>query len=168
MSTTITGKLNKAANEFQAGAYTGFGIRLGKQYYDRETKQKEWTNYEAAIFSNNTQQIEFYRSSLIEGSVVEVFAEAEKIKQFQGNNGLVLSIELIDCRVGHIHTGAQPQQGYAQQAPQQQPMQQAPQQAPQQPQYGQQPYTGQPQQAPQNNGYAAAQNGAPQGNFNQP
>ena len=48
------------------------------------------------------------------------------------------------------------QQGHAQQ----------PQQAPQQ--YAQQPYTGQPQQAPQNNSYAATQNGAPQGNFNQP
>lgn len=173
MATTITGKLNKAANEFQAGAYTGFGIRLGKQYYDRETKQKEWTNYEAAVFSNNTQQIEFYRSNLVEGAVVEITAEAEKVKQFQGNNGLVLSIELIDCKLGYVHSGQQ--QGYAQQqAPQQQvpqqpqyaPPQQAPmQQAPQQPQYGQ------PQQMPNSNpnyDYAAAQNGAPQGNFNQP
>jgi single-strand DNA-binding protein len=174
MATTITGKLNKAANEFQAGAYTGFGIRLGKQYYDRETKQKEWTNYEAAVFSNNTQQIEFYRSNLVEGAVVELTAEAEKVKQFQGNNGLVLSIELIDCKLGYVHSGQQSQQGYAQQ-PQQAQQQQAPQQAPVQQaqqnphvQYGQQPYTGQPQQAPQNNGYAAAQNGAPQGNFNQP
>jgi len=159
MATTITGKLNKAANEFQAGAYTGFGIRLGKQYYDRETKQKEWTNYEAAVFSNNTQQIEFYRSNLVEGAVVEITAEAEKVKQFQGNNGLVLSIELIDCKLGYVHSGQQ--QGYAQQ----------PQQAPQQPQYAQQPYTGQPQQMPNSNpnyDYAAAQNGAPQGNFNQP
>ena len=166
MATTITGKLNKAANEFQAGAYTGFGIRLGKQYYDRETKQKEWTNYEAAVFSNNTQQIEFYRSNLVEGAVVEITAEAEKVKQFQGNNGLVLSIELIDCKLGYVHSGQQSQQGYAQQ-PQQAPMQQA-QYGHQPPQYAQQPYTGQPQQAPQNNGYAAAQNGAPQGNFNQP
>jgi hypothetical protein len=164
MATTITGKLNKAANEFQAGAYTGFGIRLGKQYYDRETKQKEWTNYEAAVFSNNTQQIEFFRSNLVEGAVIEITAESEKIKQFQGNNGLVLSIELLDCKLGYVHSGhKQGQQQYApQQAPQQTPQHQqyAPQQAPQQ------PYTGQPQ-AP-NNGYAQAQNGAPQGNFNQP
>ena len=39
MATTITGKLNDNAREFQAGAYTGFGFRLGKQYYDRETKR---------------------------------------------------------------------------------------------------------------------------------
>lgn len=118
MSTTITGKLNQAAREFQAGGYTGFGFRLGKQYYDRETKAKEWTNYEAAVFTNNTQQIEFYRQNLVEGAVVEVMAEAEKIKQFQGNNGLVLSIELIDCKLGMIHTG--------QQAPQQAPQPQQP------------------------------------------
>ena len=170
MATTITGKLNKAANEFQAGAYTGFGIRLGKQYYDRESKQKEWTNYEAAVFTNNTQRIEFYRSNLVEGAVVEITAEAEKIKQFQGNHGLSISIELIDCKLGYVHSGQQPQQGYAQQpqqAPQQAPMQQAPQQQQYAPQQApQQPYTGQ-HQAP-NNGYAQAQNGAPQGNFNQP
>ena len=171
MSTTITGKLNKPAREFQAGAYTGFGIRLGKQYYDRETKQKEWTNYEAAVFTDKPQQIDFYRSSLIEGSVVEVMAEAEKIKQFQGDTGLVLSIELIDCKLGMVHTGQQPQQSMQQapqqqyqQAPQQAPMQQSyqqePQQAPmQQPQYAPQ-HQQEPQQAPQqsygqqNNGYA--------------
>jgi len=119
MATTITGKLNKAANEFQAGAYTGFGIRLGKQYYDRETKQREWTNYEAAVFTNNTQQIEFYRQNLIEGAVIEVTAEAEKVKQFQGPNGLSLSIELIDCKLGYVNSGSQPQQ--YQQAPQQAP-----------------------------------------------
>lgn len=130
MSTTITGKLNKAAREFQAGAYTGFGIRLGKQYYDRETKQKEWTNYEAAVFTDKPQQIEFYRSSLVEGSVVEVMAEAEKIKQFQGDSDLVLTIELIDCKLGLVHTG-QPSGSPAQQAPQMAP-QAAPQQAPSQ------------------------------------
>lgn len=171
MATTITGKLNKPANEFQAGAYTGFGIRLGKQYYDRETKQKEWTNYEAAVFSNNTQQIEFYRSSLIEGAVVEISADAEKIKQFDGNNGPILSIELIDCKIGYIHTGQQQNQGYAQpqQAPQQAP-QMAPQQAP--PQYAQPqaaPAYGQaPQQASQQNPAYGQQPQGQGGNFNQP
>lgn len=145
MATTITGKLNDNAREFQAGSYTGFGFRLGKQYYDRETKTKEWTNYEAAVFTNNTQQIEFYRQNLVHGSVIEVTAESEKVKQFQGNNGLILSIELIDCKLGYVHSGASAHQ----QAPQQQ---QAPnnwvnpQQAPQQI----------PQQAPQN--YAQQQN----------
>jgi len=151
MSTTITGKLNQAAREFQAGSYTGFGFRLGKQYYDRETKTKEWTNYEAAVFTNNTQQIEFYRQNLVEGAVVEVMAEAEKIKQFQGNNGLVLSIELIDCKLGMIHTGQQAPQQYRQQPA---PQQQAPQQ---------------PAPPPQNQPQGAYQaQGAPQGNFQPP
>lgn len=43
MATTVTIKLNKPANVFQAGESTGFGIRGGVRYYDRETKQNEWT-----------------------------------------------------------------------------------------------------------------------------
>lgn len=119
MATNITAKLNKAANIFQAGESTGFGLRLGVQYYDRETKQKEWTNYECAIFAKNPQQIQFYQSALVEGSVVEINATSEKIKKFEGQNGLSLSIELIDAKVGYVHssqpqTSAQQQGGYNQ------------------------------------------------------
>ena len=152
MATTITGKLNKPAREFQAGAYTGFGVNIGKQYYDSETKQKEWTNYEAAFFSNNSNQIDFMRGSLVEGAIVEVTASNEKIKSFDGNNGPVLSIQLLECKLGYVNS---PQQGAPAQAPQQvaQSYVQA-HQTPQQPAYGQQP-----QYAPQQ--------GAPQGNFHQ-
>ena len=52
MSITVTGKLNKTANQFVAGEGRGFGVRLGVQFYNRETQQKEWTNYEAAVFAN--------------------------------------------------------------------------------------------------------------------
>lgn len=158
MATTITGKLNKPAREFQAGAYTGFGVNIGKQYYDSETKQKEWTNYEAAFFSNNSNQIDFMRGSLVEGAIVEVTASNEKIKSFDGNNGPVLSIQLLECKLGYVNS---PQQGAPAQAPQQPAYGQAPQQPPAQPAYGQtpqQPAYGQapqqpqypPQQAPQN------------------
>ena len=108
MATNITAKLNKAANIFQAGESTGFGLRLGVQYYDRETKQKEWTNYECVVFAKNPQQIQFYQSALVEGSVVEINATSEKIKKFEGQNGLSLSIELIDAKVGYVHS-SQPQ-----------------------------------------------------------
>jgi len=143
MSTTITGKLNKAANQFQAGESTGFGMRLGVQYYDRETKQKEWTNYEFVVFAKAPQQVQFYQQALIEGAVVEVTAASQKIKEFQGQNGTSLSIELIDAKLGLVHTGQQPQQ----QAPQQQP-QQLNQQATQQPPatFGNQPQHQQSQQ----------------------
>lgn len=155
MSTTITGKLNKPAQEFQAGSYTGFGIRLGAQYYDHESKSKQWTNYSAAFFSNNTQQIEYMRSMLVEGAIVEVTAKSEKIDVYQGNNGPIYSIKLLDCSLGSVYApqGVQPQQG-AQLQQNTQPQQLAP-QAPQQPQqqpqqgYGQNQYR-QAQQQPQN------------------
>jgi hypothetical protein len=127
MATNITAKLNKAANVFQAGESTGFGLRLGVQYYDRETKQKEWTNYEAAVFARNPQQVQFYQQALVEGAIVEINAQQEKVKQFQGQNGLHLSIELIDAKLGYVHSpqGAQaPQQGFNQQQGYQQPQQQ--------------------------------------------
>ncbi len=140
MATTITGKLNQAASIFQAGESTGFGLRLGVQYYDRETQQKEWTNYECAVFAKAQGQIDFYKNSLVEGAIVEVTGQQLKIKTFDGQNGQRISIELIDARVGYIGTpGAgqsygqnaqqsnqpQQQQGYNQpQQPQRQPQQQ--------------------------------------------
>lgn len=142
MSVTITGKLNKAASQFQAGESTGFGIRLGVQYYDRETGQKEWTNYEAAVFAKNPNQISFYQQALIEGAIIEITGKQQKIRQFQGNNGLQLSIEIIDAALGYVGGGQPVQQGYQQ--PQHQ--QQAPQAAPQAPRTFNQP-SGQP--APQ-------------------
>lgn len=157
MAHTITGKLNKAATTFQAGDSIGFGLRLGVQYYDRETKQKEWTNYEAVIFAKPGAQADFYASSLVEGSIVEVSGPTLKIKRFEGQNGLSLSIEIVEAKVGYIGTAGtgqhkqQAQQGYSQQpaqnayVPQQQGYAPTPQQRPA-PQPQQQQY----QQAPQN------------------
>ena len=126
MSTTITGKLNKAANQFAAGESTGFGIRLGVSYYDRETKQKEWTNYQAVVFAKAPGQIKFYQDVLIEGAVIEVTAEQEKIDVFQGNDGPRYSIDLLNARLGFTHTPQGQHAPQQQQAPQQQ---YAPQQA---------------------------------------
>ena len=130
MSTTITGKLNKAANQFQAGESTGFGIRLGVKYRDPKTKQDEWTNYQAVIFAKAPGQVKFYQDVLIEGSVIEVSCEQLKIDSFDGTNGPMLSVDMLNAKLGYVHTGQQPAQ--QQQAPQQQYQQQAPQQAPQQ------------------------------------
>ena len=157
MSTTITIKLNAPASKFQAGESTGFGIRGGVRYYDRETKQNEWTNYEAVVFAKQAGQIQFYQQALIAGAVVEVVGKQEKIKVFDGQNGQKLSIELLDASLGMIHAGDQhqqnaPQHGYA---PQQTPNQQYRQSAPNQGGYNQQPA---PQQSnsPQG-GYATQQ-----------
>lgn len=143
MAISITGKLNKAANQFQAGESTGFGVRLGVRYYDRETQQNEYTNYEAVIFAKAPAQVQFYQQALVEGSVIELSGTTQRIKSFDGQNGQILSIEIHDAKLGFVHTGNQPQQ--QQQVPQQQyqqPRQQAQQQynAPQQqaqPQYSQ-------------------------------
>jgi single-stranded DNA-binding protein len=105
MAITITGKLNKDASVFAAGQdSSGFGLRVGVQYYDRETKQKEWTNYEAAAFAKNGPQADFYKQSLVAGSIVELTGTHAKIRTFDGQNGQVLSIELIDAKIGYIGT----------------------------------------------------------------
>jgi single-strand DNA-binding protein len=128
MSTTVTGKLNKAASQFQAGESTGFGLRLGVKYYDRETKSEQWCNYEVCVFAKAPAQIQFYQSALVEGAIIEVSGDKQRIKQYQGANGLSLSIEILDARLGAVFA---PQ---GQQQPQQRPAQQ-----PQQPAYNQAP-----------------------------
>lgn len=125
MATTITGKLNKAASQFQAGDSTGFGLRLGVKYYDRETKTDQYTNFEAVIFAKNPAQVEFYQNALVEGSIVEVTCDKIKIRQYQGQNGLSLSIEMLDAKLGYVMN---PNQAPRQQAPQQQQRQPAQQQ----------------------------------------
>lgn len=105
MAITITGKLNKDASVFAAGQdSTGFGLRVGVQYYDRETNQKEWTNYEAAAFTKNGPQADFYKQSLVAGSIVELSGTHAKIRTFDGQNGQILSIKLIDAKIGYIGT----------------------------------------------------------------
>ena len=153
MATTVTFKLNKDATQFQAGESVGFGIRGGVKYYDRQTKQDAYTNFEAVIFAKQQRQVEFYQSALVAGSIVEVTGQKLAIKQFQGNNGLSLSIELLDASIGFIGTAGAPQaQG-------------------QQPQQG---YQQQPQQHQQQNGYAQASGGMqrqqqqPQGGYHRP
>lgn len=164
MSVTVMGKLNKVPSQFQAGDSTGFGLRIGEQYYDRETKQKEWTNYEAVIFAKAPGQVKYLQDVLIEGAVVQLTGLQQKVKVFEGNNGPIYSIELIDAKLGgSVYQSApanQQNSGWGQpQQPQQQ--QQVPQNQQPQQQYNQQPqqqqqqqYNQQPQQqAPQQQGF---------------
>ena len=106
MATTITVKLNKAANEFQAGESIGFGINAGVQVYNHKSKEKEWTNYKAVVFARQSGQIEFYRSALTKGAIVEITAPNERIDSYEGDNGLVLSIELVDAKLGAVFSGS--------------------------------------------------------------
>jgi len=162
MSTTITGKLNKPANQFQAGESTGFGIRLGVKYRDPKTKQDEWTNYSAVIFAKAPAQIQFYQNVLVEGSVVEVSCDQLKVDSFEGQNGPMLSIDMLNAKLGYVHSASQsaqqlaPQQQYNQSPQQQQPQQNY--QAPMMQANGQpmNPQQVQQQQAP-NRGYQPPQ-----------
>ncbi len=152
MATTITGKLNKAATQFQAGESTGFGLRLGVKYYDRETKMEQWCNYEAVVFAKAPAQIQFYQQALVEGAIIEISGDKQRIRQFQGANGLNLSIEILDAKLGFVSGGmaqGRPQQA-AQPAYNQAPAQPAYNQAPPQPAYNQAP-------APQAYNHAPAQ-----------
>jgi len=125
MATTVTGKLYKSANEFQAGDSIGFGVRVGVRYYDRKTKQNEFTNYGAALFAKPGPQADFYRSALVEGSVIEISCESLKIELFEGSNGPVLTNQMNNARLGFVHTadrqpGGSQSGNCAQQSPPQQ------------------------------------------------
>jgi len=114
MATTITGKLNKPANQFQAGESTGFGVRLGVQVYNPKTKEKQWTNYSAVLFARNPKLIQYMNDVLIENAVIELTATGELIQEYEGK----YSIELLDAKLGYAYTGQQaaPQYSQGQQA----------------------------------------------------
>jgi len=127
-------RLNENAQEFQAGEYTGFGIRTGVKYQDRN-KQDQYTNYKAAIFAKSPAQVDFYRANLIKGALVVVTAEKQEVELFTKQSGeTVAAIKLLNANVVAVKTDRAPdaaQQAYNQaQAPapvqQQQPAAQAP------------------------------------------
>lgn len=157
MTHSVTCKLNNDARQHQGAAGTTFFVSLGEKNYNHKTKQNEYTNYDAALFAKDAQ-VGFYASVLVKGAIVEVsgtglLVEVDPSGQYKPK------LVIQDAKLGFAHNDQVQSQsaGYQQQAPQQAPQQY------QQPQ----PYQQAPQQA-QNNGYAQAQNGAPQGNFQQP
>ncbi len=118
---TVPFKLNENAQEFPAGEYTGFGIRTGIKYQDRN-KQEQWTNYKAAIFAKSPAQVEFYRANLTKGALVVVSAEKQEVELFTKQSGeTVGTIKLINANVVAVKTDRAPdaaQQAYNK-APQQ-------------------------------------------------
>ncbi len=156
MSVTVTGKLNKAATQFQANDSVGFGLRIGVKYYCRESKTEQWCNYELCVFAKAPAQVQFYQQALIEGAIVEVSGDKQRIKQFQGANGLNLSIEILDARLGAVFApqGQAPQHtGQSQQAAQAQRQGHNPMQNNQSPQPRNAPPQGYQNQMPQQPNY---------------
>ncbi len=142
MGTTVTGKLNKAANQHPNASGVTFFVEIGEQNYNHKTKQKEWTNYSCALFAKDSQ-IDFYAGALVEGAIVSVSCTGLLI-DMPTEPQYKPRLQMQEAKLEYVHSPANaPQQQY-QQAPQQAPqqqapqMQQAPQQAPQQ-QYQQAP-----------------------------
>ncbi len=100
MAHSITVRLNKPAREFQAGENIGFNIRAGVQYYDRQTKKKEWTNYSAVVFAKPGSQADYYRSVLVEGGIVEITGENIRVDVYQGQNGQSITLKW-STKTGH-------------------------------------------------------------------
>ncbi|EOM4469909.1 hypothetical protein ACMVVW_004527 [Escherichia coli] len=105
MAHSITVRLNKTAREFQAGENIGFNIRAGVQYYDRQTKKKEWTNYSAVVFAKPGAQADYYRSVLVEGGIVEITGENIRVDVYQGQNGQSITLELLNAKIGFATSG---------------------------------------------------------------
>jgi len=105
MGVTVTGKLNKPAHQFHAGESVGFGIRIGVKYYDRNTKTNEWTNYKAVLFAKAPGQIQFLADNLIEGAIVEITGDKQKIEVYEGQQGPMYSIEILDAKIGYVGNG---------------------------------------------------------------
>jgi hypothetical protein len=149
MSHSITCKLNQDARSSQGQDSTTFFVSLGEKNYNFSTKQNEYTNYEAALFAKGNQ-VGFYQSALVAGSVIEVSAtgilmEIDPAGQYKPK------LKLIDAKLGFVHSDSQgqPQQqqvGQQQRAPVQQPPQDY---APQQPQNPNNAAYVQPQGQPQ-------------------
>ena len=143
MSHSITSKLNQAAREHANSAGVTFFVSLGEKNYNFKLKQNEYTNYEAALFAKDAQ-IEFYRSALVEGAVIEVSGTGVILDASDPNYKPKLVLQ--DAKLGFVYNpqGQAPQQGYAPQAP-------APRQAPPQ-------QTSPQQHAPQNHAQQQQQN----------
>jgi len=127
MTHTITGKLNRAANQHPGDKGTTFFVEIGEQHYNFKTKEKGWTNYSAAIFGNQSQ-FNYLSQVLVEGAIVSVTGTA-LIIDMPDNPEYKPRLQLQDAKLAYAHSGAPDNnQAQQQQAPQQQQRQQAPQQ----------------------------------------
>ncbi len=134
----------------QDGQSTMFIIELSEVIKDRQTGEKSYTNYSAAIFAKSPAQISHYQSTLVEGNFVVVNGEKLKVDVSDSNGKQYIKLQLENAKLEGSGYIASNQQG----APQQAGFQQ--QAAPQQ----QGGFTNGQQQAPRDaNGFTQAQGG---------
>ena len=119
----------------QDGQSTMFIIELSEMIKDRQTGEKLYTNYSAAIFAKSPAQIDYYNTSLVEGNFVVVNCEKLKVDVSESNGKQYIKLQMENARLeGAKYIESNQQTGFTQQqAPQQQgSYQQQSQQAPQQ------------------------------------
>ncbi len=138
----VHGELRKAPFVKQVGTQgneaTMFIIELSEMIKDRQTGEKLYTNYSAAIFAKTPAQIDYYNTTLVEGNYVVVNCEKLKVDVSDSNGKQYIKLQMENARLeGAKYIEAK--QGGFQQAPAQQQYQQQPpaqggfqQQAPQQ------------------------------------
>jgi len=122
MTITVTGKLNKSSQKKPVnGEGALFLVSIGKQEYNRQTKEKEWVNYSAALFAKGAQEA-FYDKALMQGCIISVSGTGVLPKTWGEQNNIQLDI--IDAKLEYAGLPSQ-------QAPNQPaPIQQSPQPAP--------------------------------------
>jgi len=135
----VHGELRKApyvkAGCGQDGQSTMFIIELSEMIKDRQTGEKLYTNYSAAIFAKSPAQIDYYNTSLVEGNYVVVNCEKLKVDVSESNGKQYIKLQMENAKLeGAKYIEAPAQGGFQQQAPQSQvgfaPQQQASQQRP--------------------------------------
>ena len=156
----------------QDGQSTMFIIELSEMIKDRQTGEKLYTNYSAAIFAKSPAQIDYYNTSLVEGNFIVVNCEKLKVDVSESNGKQYIKLQMENAKLegakyieakqgGFQQAPAQQSGGFQQQAPQSQggfaPQQQAPQQ--QQNQGGFSPQQAPQQQWPPTHGGQQAQPG---------
>jgi len=123
MSHTVTSKLNKAARQHTNEKGVTFFVSLGEKNYNFQTKENEWTNYDATLFAKDAQ-IQFYNDNLVEGAIVTVSGSG-LIMEAQTDPQYKPKLMIQDAKLTFISNGQskapapQQQGGFAQQAPQQ-------------------------------------------------
>ena len=125
----VHGELRKApyvkTGMGQDGQTTMFIIELSEMIKDRQTGEKLYTNYSAAIFAKSPAQIDYYNTSLVEGNYVVVNCEKLKVDVSESNGKQYIKLQMENARLeGAKYIEAK--QGGFQQAPAQQQYQQQP------------------------------------------
>ncbi len=126
----IPGELRKAPFVKQVGTQgneaTMFIIELSEMIKDRQTGEKLYTNYSAAIFAKTPAQIDYYNTTLVEGNYVVVNCEKLKVDVSESNGKQYIKLQMENARLEGAKYIEANQAGFQQAPAQQQYQQQAP------------------------------------------